>query len=196
MQGDVGALGQVVRDQGGQADAEVDVVAVAQFAARRARPSRRGSSSSDRLRAPDRVRCRRPSGSGSVVRFSMSLRAACSGVSSTTRWTKMPGRWISSGCSLADLDDPFGLDDGEPPGHRRRWVEVACGGVEHAVAGLVGDGRADQRVVGDDRLLEHHLPAAEGADFLRRRRQRDGCRPGGSATAGRPRRPACRRRSG
>lgn len=34
-----------------------------------------------------------PSLSGErVVRFSMSLRAACSALSATTRWTKMPGR--------------------------------------------------------------------------------------------------------
>ena len=111
---------------------------------------------------------------GRVVRFSMSFSGAWAGVSSTTRWTKTPGRWTSSGSMLADLDDLLGLDDRQSPGHRGAGVEVAGRGVEDAVAGTVHLGGPDEGDVGDDRLLEHHLDAVEGAYLLGRRGQRHG----------------------
>src|SRR3954466_15918317 len=48
----------------------------------------------------------------------------------------------------SDLDDLLGLDDRQATGHRGDRVEVARGGVEHAVPGAIGDRGTDQRDVG------------------------------------------------
>ncbi|GAA3035394.1 hypothetical protein GCM10020229_53480 [Kitasatospora albolonga] len=59
------------------------------------------------------------------------------------------------------LDDPVGLDQGDPAGARAERVEVARGGVEDAVAVAVRDLGADQREVGGDGLLQQVAAAAE-----------------------------------
>ncbi len=79
-----------------------------------------------------------------MVRFSMPLRAACSGGQLDDPLHEDPRQVDLVGTELADLYDPFRLDDGDPPRHRRGRVEVACGRVESAVAGGVDDRRADQ----------------------------------------------------
>ena len=40
-------------------------------------------------------------------------------MSSTTRWTNTPGRCTSSGSISPTSTTSFGLDDGDPAGHRR-----------------------------------------------------------------------------
>ena len=84
LQHDLDARREVVRHEGRQADAEVDVLAVAQLAAARA-------ASSSRVRGTAQPSCPAPA-RGRTVRRSIRLSAACSGVSASTRWTNTPGR--------------------------------------------------------------------------------------------------------
>src|SRR5258706_451613 len=73
LQHQVHAVRDVVRHEGGQADAEVDVGAVGQL---------RGGAGGHLRVGPAH---------GFTVRFSIRLSAACSGVSATTRCTNTPG---------------------------------------------------------------------------------------------------------
>src|SRR3979490_2800056 len=90
LQADVDPLGDIVRHQGGNADAEIDVIAVAQFlgGARRhlfAGPGHQTSTPVAAAGASTRLR---------VLRNSMRLLPV---PTSIMRLTKMPGVWIWSG---------------------------------------------------------------------------------------------------
>ena len=139
-----------------------------------------------------------------------SPRAACAarcasrrpapGVSSTTRSTKMPGRWTASGSRA-----PTGTSRSTSaivtwPAAAQSGLKLRADRAEDEVAGPVADGGPDEREVGGDRLLAHELASTPRtvnrstgfggdatADAAVRRR---------TATAGHPRRPGCRPRSG
>src|SRR5690606_16800037 len=85
VQDDVDASGEVVRHECRQTDAEVDVLPVGELLC----------GAYGHLLACA-AHCAPPCGSR-IVRRSMRLSAACSGVSTSTRCTKIPGRWMRSG---------------------------------------------------------------------------------------------------
>ena len=77
------------------------------------------------------------------------------------------------GVEFAGFDELLDLGDRDPAGHGAQRVEVARRRVVDEVAVPVAAGRADEREVGDDPVLQHVVPAAELADLLRRRGDRD-----------------------
>ncbi len=177
--------GQVVGDQRRQPDAEVDVLAVVQLARPRGRPSRRGSrlmSVAPRVRGWCASRCPCAPPARASARRPAARRRRAGGR------RRERSRPTSTTCSASTIVSR--------PAMAAAGLKLRARRVEHAVAVPVGDRGADQREVGDDRLLEHQLAAVERRAPPSAARRPRPCRRRRSARAARPRRPACRRRSG
>src|SRR6202012_3987348 len=98
-----------------------------------------------------------------------------------------PRRVDMVGVDLARLDQLLNLGDGDLARHRDQRAEVAGRLVEHQVAVPVTAGRADQREVTDDALLEYVLAPVELPALLGWRAQRHraiGRVPPGQAAVG------------